>query len=116
MRRQPFAGGGEALRCPDMVPLAIMYDRLQASRLFGTIEKSDKRENAVGNAGEGAAVKQLDAGEEKGRDLALTAAVRAPRRVDQIVAAALVTNRRRRSLQQQDCVHALGIKSGGEPL
>ena len=97
---KPFAGGGEALRRPDVIPLAIMHDGLQTPRLFGTVEKPDQRENAVGNTGEGTAVKQLEAGEEKRRDVALAAAMRASRRVDQIIAAALVADRGHGPLQQ----------------
>src|SRR5260370_11360117 len=113
MRRQSFAGGGEALRRPDMIPVAIMHYGVQAPRLFGTVENPDQRENAVGNAGKGTAVKQLEAGEEKRRDLALTAAMRAPRCVNQIVAAALVADRRHGPLPQQEFVHALPIQDGG---
>jgi hypothetical protein len=76
MRRQPFAGGGKALRRPDMIPLAIVHYGLQAPRFFGAVENPDQRENAIGNAGEGPAVQQLEAGEEKGRYLTLAAAMR----------------------------------------
>src|SRR5260370_15228438 len=107
MRRQSFAGGGEALRRPDMIPVAIMHYGVQAPRLFGTVENPDQRENAVGNAGKGTAGKQLEAGEEKGRDLARTPAIRAPRCVNQIVAAALVACPRPGPLHPQACVAPL---------
>src|SRR5260370_26670314 len=116
MGRQGGAGGGGAVRRPYMIPVAFMTYGGRGPRLFGTVETPDQRENAVGNAGKGTAVKQLEAGEEKGRDLALTAAMWAPRCVNQIVAAALVADRRHGPLQQQDCVHALRIKGGAEPL
>jgi hypothetical protein len=99
-----------------MIPLAIVHYGVQAPRFFSAVEKPDQRENAVGNAGEGTAVQQLDASVEKGRDLTLAAATWATPRVDQIVAAALIADRRHGALQQQGCVHAFGIKSGGEAL
>jgi hypothetical protein len=60
-----------------MIPFAVMHYAVQAPRRFGTVEKPDQREHAVGNTGEGSTVEQLEAGEEKGRNFALAAALRA---------------------------------------
>ena len=116
VRGQPFTGRGEALRRPDMIPLAVMYYRVQAPCPFGAVEEPDQRKNGAGDAGEGTAVQHLKAGEETRRDLALAAAVRVSRRVDQIVANALVADRSHGPLQQQHRVHTFGIEGGGEPL
>ena len=61
--------------------------------MLGPVEQPNQREDAVGHAVEQAAVQELDAGEQVGRDLALAAATRTPQWVEQIIAAALIADR-----------------------
>ncbi len=91
-----------------------MHDRAQAARVLGPVEQPDQREDSVGHAVEQAAVQQLDAGEQIGRDFALAAAARAPGRVEQIIAVAIIADSAHRALQQQHRVHPLGIEGAGQ--
>src|SRR6267142_6472857 len=60
-------------------------------------------------------MEELNTREEVGRDLALAAAARSSQRVEEVVAAALVADRRHGPLQQQDGIHLGGIEGAGEP-
>src|SRR5208337_1967789 len=84
------------------------------TRCLGTVEEADRGEGAVGNAVEEAPVKDLDAGKEIGGDLALAAPTRPSQRIEKIIAAALVADRRDGPLQQQGCVHLRRVEGGGE--
>ena len=69
-------GRGEPLRRADVVPLAIMHDRVQAARLLGTVEKPDEREDAIPHAVEEPAMQQLNSGEKVRGYLAFAATAR----------------------------------------
>src|SRR5712671_6113948 len=91
-----------------------MHDRAQATGLLGTVEQMDQRKDAVGHAVEKPAVQQLDAREKVRSDLALAAAMRFSRGVEEIIAVALISNRGHRPLQQQDGVDMIRIEGAGE--
>ena len=61
------------------------------------------------------AVQQLNASKKVWGDLGATAAIRPCRCVEEIVAAAVITDRLHGPLQQQHCVHTIGMESPGEP-
>ena len=114
MRRQAFAGHREALRGADVIPLAIMHDRGEATGGFGPIEEPDQREDASGRRVEEPPVQQLVAGEMLWCHLALATAARVSRRIEEIVAVALIADRGHRRLQQDDAVRIRGIEGIGE--
>ena len=70
-----------------MVPFAIMQDCAQAAGGLGAAINEVQREAPGGDAIEGAAMQQLNAGEQIRRYLALAAPSRGPERVEKIVAA-----------------------------
>src|SRR6516225_2168513 len=115
VRGEPLAGRSEALRGADVVPLAVMDDRGEATRLFGPIEEADQREDRSRCLVEQPPVQQLNAGEEVGCNLALAAAARVSLVIEKVIAAPGIADRGRRRLQQQHSIRGCGLKGGGEP-
>src|SRR4051812_46522651 len=95
MRGEAGAGRGGTVGGGDMVPFAVMQDRVQPSCGLGAIIDSVQREALLGDAVERAAVHKLNAGKQIRRDLAVAAPARDAERIEKIVARPLVADRGR---------------------
>src|ERR1700730_2648286 len=99
VRGEAGAGRGETFRAADMIPLAVMHDRVQPAGLFGPGVEDVQRKTPFEVAIEQPAVQQLDAAEDKGRHLALGAPARGAQGIEKIVAAAGIADRAGGALQ-----------------
>src|SRR5437763_14491340 len=71
VRGEAGAGRGGALGRPDMIPLAVMHDRVAPPGLGGPVIDAVEGKALVGVTLEIPPVRQLEGGEDIGRDLVL---------------------------------------------
>src|SRR5204863_6523836 len=86
MRGKADAGRGKAFRRADMVPLAVMHDRVQPAGLQRPSVKTRQGKPLFADAAEQPPVQQLNAGENVGRDLPLAAPPGRAERIEKEIA------------------------------